>query len=181
MGAVRKIPGMRSRMVRAALCLGSLLPIMGCSPSRQLLKAQRAESREAERAAAARTEASLAVRVRSADELERDEQVVTVTTLYDTSRPADPTTGRPPVREHTTQVRRTAAKVRQETSAENRQQQLRTERQAAAEKIRTTAAAAEERRRGPSGMQRLLCAIGLLAAGGIAGRLLRLLRLRRER
>ena len=159
--------------MKKILFLTISLLLAGCSASRQVLKSEATEIRKEEAAVTAETTTDLAELTQTAAEQVRGEEVITMTTVYDTSQPADSKTGTPPVKVHTTQVRRTAAKARQETSAESRQEQVRTERQTIIEQTQTKTGVETKIRRGMNGMQRILCAIGLLAAAGIAGWFLR--------
>lgn len=158
------------RLTYMALCLCGLF--CGCCATRQNVKSDAVEIREAETATTSGTEDDRTEQLQTVSGQECDEEVITVTTVYDTSQPANPATGTYPVREQISQRRRISTRIRQQTSAESRQTQVRTEQQETTEKSQTATVAKMTTRRGMNGTQCILHTIGLLAAAGITGWLL---------
>ena len=164
-------------MKRTLLLTISLL-CAGCGASRQAARSAETLVRDTAAAGTSEMTADRTVQEQTATGQEFDEEVITVTTLYDTSQPADPATGTPPVKARTAQTRRTAVRTRQETAAAGAETRTQRTSQATAERSELNAAAETTVRRGMNGMQRLLCTGGLLAAAAAAVWLLLRRRLR---
>lgn len=168
MGIIREASGMRY-LTYMALCLCTLFFVYGCGASRQIAKSDAVAICEAETATTSETTNGQTEQEQAVSEQERDEEAVSVTTVYDTSRPADPATGMPPVKERITQRRRTSTKTRLQASAGSRQTQVRTERRETTEKSQAATVMETTTRRGVNGAQCILFAIGLLVAAGTVG------------
>lgn len=95
-------------MKRTLLLTISLL-CAGCGASRQAARSAETLVRDTAAAGTSEMTADRTVQEQTATGQEFDEEVITVTTLYDTSQPADPATGTPPVKARTAQTRRTAS------------------------------------------------------------------------
>ena len=141
----------------------------GCGASRQAMKTAETTICDTTSTEIVETTTDRTKLERTSAEQERNEEIITVTTEYDTSLPADPATGTPPVKVRTAQVRRTAAQVRQQTGTESRESAVRTLRRETAGHAERNAAIATAESRGPGPVQRVLCAAGVLALGGAAG------------
>lgn len=97
-------------MKRTLLLTISLL-CAGCGASRQAARSAETLVRDTAAAGTSEMTADRTVQEQTATGQEFDEEVITVTTLYDTSQPADPATGTPPVKARTAQTRRTAVQI----------------------------------------------------------------------
>lgn len=103
--------------------------------------------------------------------LDKDEEVETVTEVFDTSQPADTLTGEPPLKSRTTEHRRTASKVKEQASETNDVQsrsKQNIEQQQEVQAVTDTAVETdthieEEQRYGMTWLQRTLCYIGIAA------------------
>jgi hypothetical protein len=94
-----------------------------------------------------------------------DEEIVTTRREYDTDKPIDPATGTPPLKRETTQTRRKVEAEREtQTTGQTTDRQLDVVEQQQAEVV-VQADTAEKR--GENIIQRVLIAIGVLAAGVI--------------
>lgn len=171
MGLVRKISGMK-RMKYLAFCLGCLILAFSCSASRQTVKSTEAVSRNTVTAENTETTIDRTVQERTTDEQERDEEVITVITVYDTSQPVDTVTWTPPVKARTMQLRRTATKARQEAKIESEETGMQIANRETNEHSERDAVVETTSRRGMNTAQRILCSVGLFVVAGIAGWLL---------
>lgn len=151
------------------LLLTISLLLAGCSASRQATKSSETLFRDATTVEAAEATTDRMEQEQTAAEQERDEEVITVTTVYDTSRPTDPMTGAPPVRVYTEQIRRTSTKARQEARIERAETETQKTSQETVEHSEQTTIVEATRRQGMNAVQRILCSIGLLAVAGFAG------------
>lgn len=158
--------------MKKILFLTISLLLSGCCASRQSTKSVETVSCDTAVTESTATTTDRAEQTQTAAEQERDEEVITVTTIYDTSQPVDPTTGTPPVKVHATQLRRTTAKARQEAKIESLETEMQIADKETIEHAERNAAVETTSRRGMNGTQRLLCTIGLLTVTGIAGWLL---------
>lgn len=158
--------------MKKILFLTISLLLAGCCASRQTAKSAETVFRDAATTESTETTADRAEQTQTVAEKERDKEVITVTTIYDTSRPTNPETGTPPVKVYTEQIRRTTAKARQEAKIESQETEMQTASKETAEHAERDAAVETTSRRGMNGTQRLLCTIGLFAVVGIAGWLL---------
>lgn len=155
--------------MKKILFLTISLLLAGCCASRQTVKSAETVSRDTAATESTATTTDRTEQTQTAAEQERDEEIITVTTIYDTSQPVDPATGTPPIKAHTTQLRRNTTKARQETKIESLETAIQTASKETAEHTERDAAVKTISRRGMNGTQRLLCTIGLLAVAGIAG------------
>ena len=103
--------------------------------------------------------------------LDKDEEVETVTEVFDTSQPADSLTGEPPLKSRTTEHRRTASKVKEQASeindVQSRSEQT-TEQRYEGQTVTDTAIEGDthievEQRYGMNWLQKTLCYIGIAA------------------
>nr|DAR27479.1 MAG TPA: hypothetical protein [Caudoviricetes sp.] len=141
-----------------------LLLIGGCSPARRLSRSQAETKQEAQEVRHTESSTDSMAQVMTTTDLSKDEEVVTVLTEFDTSQPADTTTGLPPVKRRITQTKRAVTlqtQVAEHTSQERSEQ---TEEVTATEQVATTEVTEQTQRRGLNGVQRALCWIGLVAA-----------------
>lgn len=159
--------------MKKILFLTISLLLTGCCASRQTVKSAETSSRDTGTTESTETTTDWTEQTQTAAEQERDEEIITVTTIYDTSQSVDPATGTPPVKAHTTQLRRNTTKARQEAKIESQGTEMQTASKETAEHTERDAAVEKISRRGMNGAQRFLCTIGLLAVAGIAGWLLR--------
>lgn len=148
------------------------LLLTGCGASRQAMKSTETFVCDTVAAETTETTTDRTELEQTSAEQERNEDIITVTTEYDTSLPVDPTTGTPPVKVRTTQVRRTATKVRQDTKTESTETETQVSSQEMVGHSEGAAVIEMTSRRGMNGVQRTLCTIGLFAIVGIAGWLL---------
>lgn len=155
-----------------AFCLGFLILAFGCNASRQTVKSTETVSRNTVTAENTKTTIDRTVQEQTIAEQERDEEVITVTTVYDTSQPVDTAKGTPPVKVLTMQLRRTATKARQEAKTENEETGTQIASRETDEHEERNAVVETTSRRGMNAAQRVLCTVGLLAVAGIAGWLL---------
>lgn len=103
--------------------------------------------------------------------LDKDEEVETVTEVFDTSQPADSLTGEPPLKSRTTEHRRIASKVKEQASETNDVQsrsEQNIEQQQEVQAVTDTAVETdthieEVQRYGMTWLQRTLCYIGIAA------------------
>lgn len=158
--------------MKKILFLTISLLLAGCCASRQTAKSVETISRDTATTESTATTTNRTEQTQTAAEQERDEEVITVTTIYDTSKPVDPATGTPPVKAHTTQLRRNTTKARQEVKIESQETEIQTADKETTEHAERDAAVETTSRRGMNGTQRLLCTIGLFTFAGIAGWLL---------
>lgn len=158
--------------MRKIIFLTISLLLVGCCASRQTAKSAETASRDTATAENMKTTTDRTEQARTIVDQECDEEVITVTTVYDTSRPADPTTGTPPVKAHTTQLRRTTAKARQEANVEREETGTQTIGKETTEHAERDIFVETTGRRGMNPAQRFLYTIGLLSLAGLAGWLL---------
>ena len=100
--------------------------LAGCSASKQAMKSSETLFRDTMTTETTDTTTDRTEQELTATEQERDEEVITATTVYDTSQPIDPTTGTPPVKVYTEQIRRTSTKARQEAKIESTSTEMQT-------------------------------------------------------
>lgn len=155
--------------MKKILFLTISLLLTGCCASRQTAKSAETGSRDTVTAESTETATDRTEQTQTAAEQERDEEVITVTTIYDTSLPTDPATRTPPVKVHTTQLRRNTTKARQESKIESRESEAQTASKEKAEHAERDTLVETTDRRGMNPAQRFLCTIGLLAFAGLAG------------
>ena len=158
--------------MKKILFLTISLLLAGCCASQQTAKSAETVSRNTATTESTETTTDRTEQTQTVVKQERDEEVITVTTEYDTSLPADPATGTPPVKVRTTQVRRTATKARQEEKTESVETETQVSSQETVGHSESEAIVETTSRHGMNGVQRVLCTIGLLAIIGIAGWLL---------
>ncbi|WP_304721281.1 hypothetical protein [uncultured Alistipes sp.] len=158
--------------MKKILFLTISLLLAGCGASRQVMKTAETGVCDMTSTEMAETTTDRTKLEQTSAEQERNEEVIIVTTEYDTSQPADPATGTPPVKVRTMQVRRTATKARQEEKTESAETETQVSSQETVGHSESEAIVETTSRRGMSGVQRILCTIGLLAIIGIAGWLL---------
>ena len=109
--------------------------------------------------------------------LDKDEEVVTTTEVFDTSQLTDSLTGSPPLKSRTTEHRRTVSQVKEQASetsdvqsrSEQNIEQLREEQTTTYTAIESDTHTEIEERYGMTWLQRTLCYIGI---GAIAALLL---------
>ncbi|MCM1302249.1 MAG: hypothetical protein NC250_01255 [Alistipes senegalensis] len=159
--------------MKKILFLTISLLLAGCGASRQATKTSETLFRDTTTAGTTATTTDRTGQGQTAAEQERDEEAITVTTVYDTSQPVDPTTGTPPVKVYTEQIRRSSTKARQEAKIEIEEAEARITHQTTDEHSEQATIVEATSRRGMNAVQRILCTIGLLAIAGIAGWLLR--------
>lgn len=158
--------------MKKILFLTISLLLAGCAASRLTVKSAETAFRDTATTESTETTTDRTEQTQTSAEQERDEEVITVTTIYDTSQPVDPATGTPPVKAHTTQLRRNTTKARQEAKIEGQETEMQIADKETIEHAERNAAVETTSRRGMNGTQRLLCTIGLLTVTGIAGWLL---------
>ncbi|WP_418450182.1 hypothetical protein [Alistipes sp.] len=151
----------------------------GCGASRRTMKSQTEATRETADAIHTEADTKITERTATQTDLSKDEEVVTEVVEFDTSRPANPATGTPPVKRTIRQTRRAAIKTQEVATTDTEAAAETTTDIAAAAKEQTTAKAEEHTRRGLNGLQQLLCYTGTAV---LVGLLLRLVvrRLRRR-
>ncbi len=155
--------------MKKTLFLTISLLLAGCGASRQALKSADTFVCDTVAAETTGTTADRTELEQTSAEQERNEDIITVTTEYDTSLPVDPTTGTPPAKVRTTQVRRTATKVRQEAKTESAETETQVFGRETVGHSEGAAVVETTSRRGMTGVRRILCAAGVLALGGAAG------------
>ena len=158
--------------MKKILFLTISLLLAGCGASRQTMKSTETAICDMTATETVETTTDRTALEQTSAEQERNEEIITVTTEYDTSLPIDPTTGTPPVKVRTTQVRCNTTKAHQEAKIEIQETEMQIADKETIEHAERNAAVETTNRRGMSGTQRLLCTIGLLAIIGITGWLL---------
>lgn len=158
--------------MKQILFLTISLLLAGCSASKQATKSSETLFRDMTTTETIDTTTDRTEQELTATEQERDEEVITATTVYDTSQPIDPTTGTPPVKVYTEQIRRTSTKARQEAKIESTSTEMQTTHQTTDEHSERAAIVEATSRRGMNAAHRILCTIGVLTIAGIAGWLL---------
>lgn len=158
--------------MKKILFLTISLLLASCGASRQTAKSVETVSRDTATTESTAATTDRTEQTQTATEQERDEEVITVTTIYDTSQPVDPATGTPPVKVHTMQMRCNTTKTRQEAKIESRETEMQIADKETIEHAKRNAAVETTNRRSMNGIQRLLCTFGLLVIVGIAGWLL---------
>lgn len=156
---------MSGRTVKILMLL-AVLASAGCGTSRRAVKTQTRSVREQTTGVRIRTAAETSAQTAAATELRQDEEVVTEVVEFDTTLPADPATGTPPVRRKITRTRRAAAEARQSAASESRTVEVEAADSVAGERSAAATATEERSRRGMHAGQYLLCAVGLLALLG---------------
>lgn len=158
--------------MKKILFLTISLLLAGCGASRQAMKSTETAVCDMTATETVETTADRTELEQTSAEQERNEEIITVMTEYDTSLPVDPTTGTPPVKVRTTQVRRTTTKALQETKTESAETETQVSSRETVGHSESEAVVETTSRHGMNGVQRILCSIGLLAIVGIAGWLL---------
>lgn len=158
--------------MKKILFLTISLLLAGCSASRQATKASETLSRDTMTNKTTDTTIDRTEQEQTVAEQERNEEVITVITVYDTSQPTDPATGTPPVKVCTEQIRRTLTSARQEAKIESTSTEMQTTCQTTDEHSEQTTIVDATSRRGMNAAQRILCTIGVLTIAGIVGGLL---------
>ena len=158
--------------MKRTLLLTISLACAGCGVSRQAAKSARTLVRDTTSVGTTITADDRTGRTQHAACREQDEEVMTETLVFDTSLPADPATGLPPLRQRTTQTRRTATRTRQQTAAESAETRTRSVSREKAGHMELKSAAETASRRGMTAAQRTLCTLGLLSAAAVAAWLL---------
>lgn len=158
--------------MKKILFLTISLLLAGCGASRQTMKSTETAVCDMTATEMVETTTDRTELEQTFAEQERNEEVITVTTEYDTSLPVDPTTGTPPVKVRTTQVRRTATKARLEEKTESAETETQVSSRETVGHSESEAVVETTSRHGMNGVQRILCTFGLLTIVGIAGWLL---------
>ncbi len=94
---------------------------LGCAPARRTAKSVETAETESVTVASCEAVADVAERTLTQTYIERDEEVVVETTVFDTSLPVDSVTGTPPVKERTVQKRRIRTGAVQDAAGQRRE------------------------------------------------------------
>lgn len=134
----------------------------GCNASRHTVKSDGTTAGETVATAAVTATGDMTEQTRTTTYVDRNEETVTETTVFDTSLPVDPATGTPPVRVRTVQRRRTATGTTQNISTDRRDSvtlAIDSKEEGRIESRRVS----ETSRKGLNPLQRALCVTGAVA------------------
>lgn len=148
-------------MMRYILLL--VLTLSGCGASIRAVKTQTEDIHVQAAEVHTETSATASAASHAATELRKDEEIITEVLEFDTTQPADPATGTPPLRRRTVQTRRAATQARQVATTSCREVAVETTAATAIEKSETKAATDERSRRGMNWMQRIACTLGVIS------------------
>ncbi len=135
----------------------------GCNAYRHTVKSDEATAGHTVTVTAGTATADTAEHILTATRIGHNEDVVTETTVFDTSLPVDSATGTPPVKIRTVQRRRIATQAAQDLS-EGRQTSATHVTDSITDERSESRTIAETSRKGLNPLQRALCLIGATAA-----------------
>lgn len=134
----------------------------GCNASRHTVKSDGTTAGETVATAAVTATGDMTEQTRTTTYVDRNEETVTETTVFDTSLPVDPATGAPPVRVRTVQRRRTTTGTTQNVSTDRRDSVTLAADSKEEGRIESRRVS-ETSRKGLNPLQRALCSIGAVA------------------